>query len=78
MSHVHPDIRTQKHRRSDCRKGHHEYGEPQHIGAGILRRVCGTCSDVTIDLTGAGELTTPLVSSQSNIISLTSKHSKST
>jgi hypothetical protein len=33
---------------------------------------------VTIDLTRAGELTTPLVSSQSNIISMTSKHSKST
>lgn len=75
LSHVNPGIRPPKHRRSDCRKGLHEYGEPQNIGAGILRRVCDACAAVTIDLTQAGELTTPLVSTRSNIISMTARHS---
>ena len=61
---------------SDCRKGHHEYGEAQNVGAGILRRVCITCSGVTIDLTNAGELPTPLFNTQSSIISFTARHSE--
>lgn len=76
MSHQHPDTKPQKHRKSDCRKGFHGYGEPQNVGGGILRRVCGTCAAVTIDLTQAGELTTPLVNTQSSIISMTARHSK--
>lgn len=42
---------------SSCKKGIHNYGEGQAIGAGILRQVCSTCGDVTIDLTGVEELT---------------------
>ena len=75
VSHVNPGIKPRKHRRSDCRKGLHEYGEPQNIGAGILRRVCDACAAVTIDLTQAGELTAPLVSTRSNIIEMTARHS---
>ena len=49
-------MNSSKHRVADCRRGSHEYGEGQHIGAGIMRRVCQTCAYVTIDLTGT-ELT---------------------
>lgn len=56
MSHIRPDMNSSKHRVADCRRGSHEYGEGQHIGAGIMRRVCQTCAYVTIDLTGT-ELT---------------------
>ena len=38
-----------------CRRGIHNYGESQRIGAGIVRQVCTTCWDVTIDLTGADD-----------------------
>lgn len=44
---------------SACRKGRHNYGEEQNVGAGILRRVCTTCGSVSIDLTKAHELTVP-------------------
>lgn len=76
MSHLHPEPKKQKQRRSDCRKGSHEYGQPQNIGAGIVRRVCSLCSAVTIDLTNADELTTPVISPQSNIIAMTARHSE--
>jgi hypothetical protein len=54
MTHLREQDRR-KHRPSDCRKGRHAYGETQYIGAGITRRVCETCGDVTIDLTAAHE-----------------------
>jgi hypothetical protein len=51
MSHIHPELKPSKHRIAECRKGSHDYAEGQHIGAGIMRRVCQTCAYVTIDLT---------------------------
>lgn len=56
MSHIRPEPKPSKRRVTDCRKGGHDYAEGQHIGAGIMRRVCQTCAYVTIDLTGS-ELT---------------------
>jgi hypothetical protein len=53
MSHIRPEPKTSKHRIAECRKGRHDYADGQHIGAGIVRRVCQTCAYVTIDLTGA-------------------------
>jgi hypothetical protein len=53
MSHIRPEQKSSKHRIAECRKGSHDYAEGQHIGAGIMRRVCATCSYVTIDLTGS-------------------------
>ena len=60
MSHLRPEDRSTKHRRSDCKKGRHIYGEAQSIGGGIRRQVCTECGTVTIDLSGADELTTPV------------------
>ena len=60
MSHLRPQDRSTKHRRSDCKKGRHTYGEAQNIGGGIQRQVCTHCGTVTIDLSGADELTTPV------------------
>ncbi|MGH3650051.1 MAG: hypothetical protein ACRDU9_05020 [Acidimicrobiia bacterium] len=60
MSHLRPEDKPSKHTRSSCRKGRHFFGESQNIGAGILRRVCETCGEVTIDLTGVDEVTTPV------------------
>lgn len=70
MSHLRPEDLTPRHRRSACRKGRHHYGEAQHIGAGIVRKVCKVCSAVTIDLTGAYETTSPMISDNRGIISL--------
>lgn len=53
MSHLPPEIKARRHRVSWCRKGRHNYGEPQHIGGGIERQVCLTCGTVSIDLTEA-------------------------
>jgi hypothetical protein len=53
MSHIRTELKSSKHRIAECRKGTHDYAEGQHIGAGIMRRVCQTCSYVTIDLTGS-------------------------
>lgn len=61
MSHLRPEDKAARHRMSSCRKGVHNYGEAQVVGAGILRQVCGTCADVTIDLTGVEELTDTMV-----------------
>lgn len=73
MTHLRPEDRRPWHRRSACRKGRHEYGEPQHIGAGIERQVCQICSAVTIDLTGAYEAKSALVSNNRGIISLVTR-----
>lgn len=61
MSHLRPEDRSQKTSRAACRKGRHHYGESQRIGAGILRRVCAACGEVTIDLTGVDEVTMPVI-----------------
>jgi hypothetical protein len=54
MTHIRSETKSSsKHKIADCRKGRHDYGEGQHIGAGIMRRVCLTCAYVTIDLSGA-------------------------
>jgi hypothetical protein len=70
VSHLRPEDRNAKHSRAACRKGRHSYGESQNIGAGILRRVCGKCGEVTIDLTGVDEVTIPVIRSKPNIASL--------
>lgn len=56
MSHLRPEEKVARHRLSSCRKGHHAYGEVQRVGGGITRQVCEKCADVTIDLTGADDL----------------------
>jgi hypothetical protein len=61
VSHLTPEDRASRTSRFACRKGRHYYGEAQNIGAGILRRVCETCGEVTIDLTGAEEVTEPVL-----------------
>ena len=70
VSHLRPEDKIQKHRRSDCRKGRHDYGEAQNVGAGIRRQVCTECGEVTIDLTGADELRKPVISNGTNILSI--------
>jgi hypothetical protein len=55
MSHLRPEARP-RHKLSSCKKGHHNYGELQLIGGGITRQVCGTCADVSIDLTAVDQL----------------------
>lgn len=62
-----PESRTQKHKRSACRRGRHDYGQHQNIGAGIVRRVCDVCGAVTIDLTHSDELTSPVLSAKETI-----------
>ena len=76
MSHLRPDDK-QKHRRSDCKKGRHEYGEAQNIGGGIQRQVCTMCGRVAIDLTRADELTATLIPGYSRLLTLTPQKSKS-
>jgi hypothetical protein len=73
MSHLSPQDQSRKHRRADCRKGRHDYGQAQRIGAGIRRQVCETCGAVSIDLTGSDELTTPLVNTQKSIVAQVSR-----
>lgn len=58
VSHLRPDDKS-KATQAACKKGRHAYGESQSIGAGIQRRVCSTCGEVTIDLTGAEPLSAP-------------------
>jgi hypothetical protein len=55
MTHLRPEEKSAKRRKSDCRKGLHAYGATQSIGAGIDRRVCQLCNTVTIDLTSTYE-----------------------
>ena len=73
MSHVRPEDKSTRTRRADCKKGRHTYGESQSIGAGLLRRVCDLCAWVTIDLTGAEELKSPVFKSHSSILSMASR-----
>jgi hypothetical protein len=40
----------------------------------MRRQVCGTCSAVSIDLTGVEELTTPLASNQRSIMAELHRH----
>lgn len=73
MSHLRPEERAGKHKRSDCKKGRHVYGEAQNIGAGIKRQVCDKCGEVTIDLTGADGLTAPIITNKEKIGNLSSE-----
>ena len=73
VTHLRPEDRRPRQRRLACRRGRHEFGEPQHIGAGIVRQVCDVCSAVTIDLTGAYEAKTALISDNRGIISLVTR-----
>jgi hypothetical protein len=50
VSHLRPGEKVRRNRAA-CRKGRHSYGASQNVGAGIVRRVCDVCSEVTIDLT---------------------------
>jgi hypothetical protein len=53
MSHLRPEEIATGHKKSQCKKGNHRYGEGQSIGGGILRQICVVCGAVSIDLTGA-------------------------
>lgn len=61
MTHLNEKDRTRRHRISACKRGRHDFGEAQNVGAGITRQVCRTCGEVSIDLTGTGELSEPLI-----------------
>lgn len=74
MSHLRPEDMTERRRRAACRRGRHSYGADQHIGAGIIRRVCEVCSSVNIDLTEV-ELTAPVLKTGENILNLASRRS---
>lgn len=76
MSHLGPSAKRPRHRRADCRKGRHEYGESQNVGAGILRRVCRVCAAVSIDLTKADELTKPVLPNPHSILSLAAQQAE--
>ena len=41
---------------AECRAEPHRFGEAQHVGPGILRRICVNCSHVSIDLTAEDAL----------------------
>ncbi|MDX1468490.1 MAG: hypothetical protein R3258_04060 [Acidimicrobiia bacterium] len=69
MSHLRPEDMTERRRRAACRRGRHSYGADQHIGAGIIRRVCDACNSVNIDLTEV-ELTAPVIQTGDNILKL--------
>lgn len=76
MSDVRPNAKSSKHRLSSCKKGQHNYGIAQYIGAGIERRVCTTCSTVTFDLTAVDDsLASPLVQTLAMIESPAAKES---
>ncbi len=70
VSHLRPEDREAFRGQWSCRKGRHLYGESKKVGGGILRRVCEACGEVTIDLTVADELTTPLVRRPDKVSSL--------
>jgi hypothetical protein len=71
MSHLTPGERSARHKISSCKKGKHLYGEPQNIGAGIVRQVCLTCAAVSIDLTGVdASIDEPVVRPHRKISSL--------
>ncbi|MCI0425081.1 MAG: hypothetical protein L0Z49_07115 [Actinobacteria bacterium] len=64
MTHVRPETKSPRRSRSDCRKGLHQFGETQNVGAGIGRRVCAICNAVTIDLTATHEPVEPVIGSR--------------
>jgi hypothetical protein len=74
VSHLRPEDRG-KPSRNACRKGRHHYGESRNIGAGIQRRVCDICGEVTIDLTGVEEVTKPVSRTTRRIGTLSSNDS---
>ena len=73
MSHIRHDEKSDRHKRAECRKGRHHFGSIQNIGAGISRRVCETCSAVTIDLTNSYELASPVVTSNPPLVSVANR-----
>jgi hypothetical protein len=71
MSHLRPEDKAPKRTLASCRKGKHKFGDPQRIGAGIVRQVCLRCAAVTIDLTGADDsIGEPVLRAQRKISSL--------
>lgn len=76
MSHLGHIDESPRRRRADCRKGSHDYGEPQNVGAGILRRVCQLCAMVSIDLTNTDEPTTPLTPDKPSMHSMADQQSE--
>lgn len=54
------ETRNRRKARQACRDGIHRYGSGSDVGGGILRRLCGVCGAVSIDLTPSDE---PLVGS---------------
>jgi hypothetical protein len=75
VSHLRPEDRSPRTNRAACRKGHHRYGEAQSIGAGILRRVCESCGEVSIDLTGVEEVAAPVARDSFSLKSLPERDS---
>ena len=71
MTHLRPDARG-RHKLSQCRKGRHRYGPPQHIGAGLERQVCDVCNAVSIDLTKAEGTDSPVLTRRPKISHFTS------
>lgn len=69
MSHLRPEDKAARHRMSSCRRGIHNYGESQRVGAGIVRKVCLTCAGVTIDLTGVDEVSETTILERPNLAS---------
>jgi hypothetical protein len=49
------DRRTKAVEAPNCRAGRHVYGPAQHVGGGLIRRICIRCDAVSIDLTAADE-----------------------
>lgn len=75
MSHLRPEERSPRTNRAACRKGHHRYGVARSIGAGILRRVCESCGEVSIDLTGAEGAAAPVARDSFGLRSLPKRDS---
>jgi hypothetical protein len=40
-----------------CKDGEHDFAEPVSVGSGLLRSVCETCGEVSIDLRAVEEPT---------------------
>ena len=73
MTHLRNEDRTNKHRMSACRRGQHDYGAEQNIGAGIVRAVCRTCAAVSIHLIHADRLASLASSPTGNFGALTNR-----
>ncbi len=48
--------RVRRKARQACREGVHRFGAGSDVGGGILRRICGVCGAVSIDLTASDEV----------------------